>query len=199
MSFFDTAAIFNYHRQMIDACGPQSSLALGWKDRESQRSRFRALATIGELNNRSVLDVGCGYGDLLPYLAARCNRLNYTGVEQIPELLHEAIKRYGDHPEASFIHGDFTTMQLTPADYVFASGSLNYRSVDPEFIFKIITKFYGACRIAFAFNLLSDIVPNGMLVAYDPDEINAYCNKLCNNVKLLKGYAADDFTVFMYR
>lgn len=54
---------------MIRCYGAKSSLALGWRDHNSQLIRFEVLADIADLNGRSVLDVGCGYADLLPFLS----------------------------------------------------------------------------------------------------------------------------------
>ena len=195
----DPAAIINYHRMMVGTYGPQSSLALGWRDMESQLVRFEALAGIADMSECSVLDAGCGYGDLLPYLTARYGPLNYTGIEQIPEFLDEANKRHGDQEHAVFINGNFALIDLPKADYVLASGSLNYHSEDPDFIFRVIAKLYSACRRGFAFNLLRAIVPNGLLVAYNSEKIMACCRSLCPNVKLVSDYAEEDFTIYMLR
>jgi SAM-dependent methyltransferase len=198
-SLTDSVAIFNYHRGMINTHGRESSFALGWKDVESQQIRFKALAGIDDLSGCSALDAGCGYGDFLPYLSACYKGFAYTGMEQIPELLKEAVVRYGKWPAANFIQGNFNTTLLPAVDYVFASGSLNYRSADPEFIFKAIDKLYGACNYGFAFNLLNHIVPNGLLVAYDPAQIISYCSSICQEVKLIQDYDPNDFTVYMYK
>lgn len=195
----DSAAIFNYHRDMMKKHGPVSSFAQGWRNQESQLIRFGALATIADLSNCSILDVGCGYGDLLPYLSAIYANIKYTGIEQIPEFLDKAMGRYGNSQHTSFLYGNFTTMDLPVAEYVLASGSLNYRSSDPGFIFNAIDKLYTACKSGFAFNLLSEIIPNGLIVAYNPEQIFQYCSSLCPKVKLVRDYDPDDFTVYMYK
>lgn len=198
-SLNDSGAIFYYHREMIARHGPQSSYALGWRDAESQQVRFKVLAGVGDLNNHSVLDAGCGYGDLLPYLLALYPDLeNYTGVEQIPELYDEAIKRYGEMPNVNFISGNFTSRHLPEADYVLASGSLNYSSQDPDFIFKVISKIFATSKIGLAFNLLSQMPVKGLLVAYEPEMILNYCRTLSSNVVLIDDYAEEDFTVYLY-
>jgi len=184
---------------MINTHGRESSFALGWKDIESQQVRFKTLAGIADLSGRSVLDAGCGYGDLLPYFSALYKNVTYIGIEQIPELLKEAILRYGMRPAATFIQGNFTTTKLPAVDYVFASGSLNYRSADPDFIFRAIDKLYEACSYGVAFNLLNYIVPNGLLVAYHPGQVISYCSSICPEVKLIQDYDPNDFTVYMYK
>lgn len=198
-SLDDSAAIFSYHQDMISSHGADSPLALGWLDRQSQMSRFEVLAGIADLSDHSVLDAGCGYGDLLPFLNQRFSGITYTGIEQMPELLAEALKRHAGEINCHFISGNFVVMQLPQVDYVFASGSLNYRSTDPRFIYKIIEKLYKACRIGLAFNLLCKIPDNGLLVAYDPVHILDHCRSLCNDVELVTGYAEEDLTVYMRR
>jgi len=42
-----------------------------WGGEESQKQRFDVLLSIGDLNGKSVLDVGCGFGDLYGYLRQR--------------------------------------------------------------------------------------------------------------------------------
>lgn len=196
----DSEAIVNYHRSMISAFGQQSSHALGWRDTQSQLIRFKVLAGIADLNNRSVLDAGSGHSDLLPYLQQMFPALgDYCGVEQIPELLRVAIRRFGHLPAVSFVPGNFITDDLPVMDFVIASGSLNYASADAGFIYKAIAKLYDSCNIGLGFNLLRDIPVNGLLATYDPEDIVSFCKTLSENVVLICDYDDEDFTVFMYR
>lgn len=196
----DSSRIFKYHREMMDQHGPTSSYALGWRDEESQQVRFKALAGIADLNSRSVLDAGCGYGDLLPFLLQLYPGLaSYCGIEQIPELIDIAAQRHSGSRIAHFISGNFMTRQLPAADYVFASGSLNYKSDDPRFIYIAIARLFAACKMGLGFNLLRDVPDGDLLAAYDSEEIVAYCNSLSENVVLVDDYAEEDLTVWMYR
>jgi len=198
-SLSDSVSIFNYHRDMIALHGNHSTYALGWRDKESQTVRFKTLAEIADLNNHSVLDAGCGYGDLYNYLKELYPALGcYCGIDQIPELLDEAMRRCSGTTGTSFISGNFMTRRLPLMDYVLACGSLNYSSTDPHFIYKAISRLYNSCTVGFAFNVLSKITPNGMLVAYQPEDIRHYCLTLSRKVILKNDYADDDFTIFMY-
>src|SRR6185436_17431608 len=44
---------------------------LGFRTRSSQVKRFEALLALGDFDGATVLDVGCGFGDLLAWLRAR--------------------------------------------------------------------------------------------------------------------------------
>ena len=195
----DTAAVFRYHRDRIQEFGAGSPGALGWHP-EGQQVRFRTLAQIGDLAHHSVLDVGCGYADLYPYLRQRFAGVQYTGIEQMPELLDVARARYLHAPGVVLRRDDFLRAPLPRSDYVLASGALNYRHRHPQFIYQAIEKLFASCRLGLGFNLLSAEQPsNGSLLAYDPAAIKAFCETLAPRVVLLDGYWEGDFTVFMYR
>jgi SAM-dependent methyltransferase len=195
----DNAAVFRYHRQRIREYGPGSPGALGWQP-DGQQIRFEILAQIGDLAHCSVLDVGCGYADLYPFLKQRFAGVQYHGIEQMPELLDLARARYGHAPGVTLATGDFLREPLPLSDYVLASGSLNYRQRNPRFIYEAIEKLYGSCRRGLGFNLLSwEPVDGGPLAAYDPAAIVAFCQTLAPAVRLAEGYRNGDFTVFMCR
>lgn len=198
-SLNDSGAVFRYHRDMAALHGADSSLALGWLTSQDQHIRFEALAGIADLNDNTVLDAGCGYGDLCAYLAERYDLAHYYGIEQIPELLDEASRRYWDVNDVTFISSNFLSMGLPVADFVFASGSLNYGSSDPGFIFKAITTLFEQCREGLAFNLLRSVPENGLLVAYEPQLILEHCRTLTDQVIVKTDYADEDFTLWLYR
>ena len=195
----DNAAVFRYHRQRIREYGAGSPGALGWQP-DGQQIRFEVLAQIGDLAHCSVLDVGCGYADLYPFLRQRFAGVQYWGIEQMPELLDLAQARYPGAPNMTLRTGDFLREALPLSDYVLASGSLNYRHRHPRFIYQAIEKLFGSCQRGLGFNLLCwEPVGGGPLAAYDPADIVAFCETLAPKVVLREGYRDGDFTVFMYR
>ncbi|MEO7744043.1 MAG: hypothetical protein ABIR98_13985 [Usitatibacter sp.] len=44
---------------------------LGLRSRASQEKRFEALHALGDFDGRSLLDLGCGFGDFLQFLRDR--------------------------------------------------------------------------------------------------------------------------------
>lgn len=199
-SLEDSAKIFRYHRDLIKFHGTDSPYALGWRNDHDQLVRFEALIQIADLNGKSILDAGCGYADLYPYLKQRFPGMGYyCGVEQIPELVNEAIRRYANLPDTNFLPRSFLHGNLPVKDYVFASGSLNYGSANPGFVFDAISRLYNACSSGLAFNLLKFMPADGTLVAYEPEDILAYCHTLSHHVVFKDDYAPEDFTIFMYR
>jgi len=185
---------------MIAGHGADSSFALGWRNRHDQQVRFEALAGIANLNGKSVMDAGCGYADLYSFLKERYPQMmHYLGVEQITELADKAILQYGHLSDTTFIVRNFLHAYLPVCDYVLASGSLNYGSSVDGFIYKTIEKLYSYCTIGLGFNLLRYMPVDGTLVAYDPNDILAFCKTLSPNVVLNTDYDEVDFTIFIYR
>ncbi len=199
MELIDTAAVFHFHKEQIKEFGAGSTGALGWTSSEAQIQRFEILAAIADLNEQTVLDAGCGYGDLSEFLHSRYPLRVYIGVEQIPELLDIAVQKYASLPETIFLQGDFTSAAIPVTDYILVCGSLNYRSSDPDFIYHAIEKLFGKCKKGLGFNLLSMVhIPHELIVAYHPSLIFDFCQKLTPHVILKDGYRDNDYTIFMY-
>jgi SAM-dependent methyltransferase len=204
MTVLDRAVILHYHRACLESHGRGSAAALGWKTERSQTARFEVLVEIGDLNGRSVLDVGCGHGDLRGFLAERAPEVVYLGLEHFEPFLEVATERYGDLPRTRFLLGDFTSAPLPEVDYVLASGALGYRSEEPDFATRAIDKLYASCRVALGFNALAHLPPRpdgkeSVLVAHDREALVAHCRRLAPRIVVRTGYFEDDFTVFLYR
>lgn len=200
MDFVDRSVIYRFHRERIEMFGEGTTSALGWKEDASQLARFEILAQIGDMSDLSVLDAGCGHGDLRGFLGDKYPKLRYAGIDQMEEFLDVAISRFGDLPDTTFYLGDCWTAELPNMDYVLACGLLAYRNSDPVFIYKMIDKLFNSSRLGLGFNLLKNVKdPEGILVNYDPQVILQYCRKLTPKVVLREGYAPDDFTIFMYQ
>ena len=129
--------------------------ALYWSDSKIQTLRFDYLLKIGIQSGDSLLDVGCGFGDLAHYIEAQGIAIQYTGIDLSPELIKEGQKRY---PNITLIEGDLFDLAPQPKsfDYVFLSGTLNRDlNDDGKYAYKTLKKMYETCRIGLAFNLLN--------------------------------------------
>lgn len=201
MNLIEKATVMHYHRHRIAEYMPGNVKALGWRGEHSQQARYAALARVGEIEGRSVLDAGCGHGDLKAYLDRHAGRFEYIGIDQMPEFIEEAHRRYRHHPATAFYQSDFAAAELPKVDYVFACGAMGYRCADPHFHFELIARLYAAAHRALAFNMLdvARFPAHPLLVGHDRNKVLAFCRMLAPRVELVDGYLDDDFTIFMYR
>jgi trans-aconitate methyltransferase len=188
-----------FYDPAIEGYGPHDVRALRWSEYEGQQERFRVLCEAGVTDGSSVLDVGCGFGDLYDYLRLNFSNVAYLGIDINPNMIDVARTKYA---QALFEVADFGTWDGKSRDYVLASGALsfkipNYRDV----YFGYIKKMFELARMAAAFNMLDSRahIDDETFATYDPYEIEAYCRGLTPRVELRNGYLRQDFTVYLYR
>ena len=201
MTLMEKATIIHYHRHRIGEYASGAVEALGWMGERSQTQRFAALSAAGDMNVSTVLDIGCGHGDLKGYLDGRFHGFSYIGIDQMPEFIAEARSLYGQRPGCYFSLADYTEQELPRADYVFASGVLSYRCEEANFYFSMIAKMYAVAGKALAFNMLdaAKFPAHPLLTGHDSEKVLAFCKTLSPDVRLVRGYLEDDFTVLMYK
>jgi cyclopropane fatty-acyl-phospholipid synthase-like methyltransferase len=172
---------------------------LGWKSTTSQQLRFEVLASAFNLNGASVLDVGCGYADFKTFLDKKYSKVSYTGIDLNPAFVHEAARRFASDTWASFIMGDFYSVDLTSVDYIFSCGALNYRNPDPDYHFNMIKKMWNTANNGIAFTSLDEetFPKHSLLVGHNKDQIMDFCKKLSYQSTLISGYCPDDFAIII--
>jgi SAM-dependent methyltransferase len=119
-------------------------LALGWSTQAHQEIRFAAAASL--IQGKSILDVGCGLGDLLTYLCETGRRPDsYQGIDILPEFVAEAGRRHKNEERVCFSEGNIFDSGLdTYADTVVALGLLNYRLKSEEENYAYVARFLEA-------------------------------------------------------
>lgn len=198
MNPIERATVLYFHRHRL-SLPPHK--ALGWRTPDSQQIRFAVLSEIGDCSGCSVLDVGCGHGDLKPFLDTRYAGIRYLGIDQQPEFLETARQRYAQQADTAFVQADITHAEFPEVDYVFASGALSYRSSERLYPQAVIAAMWRASRRGLAFNLLDAEVfaADEVLCGQHPQTVLDYCRGLHGSAELRQGYLPDDFTIFMRR
>ena len=176
--------------------------AVDWGNIESQRLRFKVLAEVGKLNNTSLLDVGCGMGDLYGWLKEENIATQYRGIDITPEMTTVAKKRFpgGDFSVENMLES--TQISGQRYDFIIASGIFYLRQNAPvEYLQTMVATMFKAARIAVAFNSLSTwFEPKDAGEFYaDPLQTVQFCRTLTPWVCLRHDYHPRDFTVFLYR
>lgn len=201
MNLLERATIIHFHRHRIEAFGRDDVMSLGWRNADSQQKRFEVIASLADFNRSTVLDVGCGRGDLKAFLDGRFNDVAYMGIDQMPEFIADANARYTNGTPCRFYEGDFTTAAFPRVDYVVASGALGYRTDDADFLFDMICRLFASSARATIFNVLDaqHFPDHPLLMGRDCDEVIAYCRMLSPHIEVVRGYLPDDMTVCISR
>lgn len=194
----DRAEVSHYFHENLRQYGydPRS---LGWIP-GTQEARFRVLTAIGDLEGCSVLDVGCGFGDLYEYLRRNGIDVDYTGVDLSQDFVEIARQR---HPDATFIAADFEEARVgRDFDWAFESGVFNYKVSGHEFfVGNMIRKMFRSAVKGIAIDFLNHrggFFSTG-LYHPRPADIYAFCNKLSHRVTLRCDYKPTEFCVYVYR
>lgn len=176
--------------------------ALGWRDEVQQQLRFDVIADgLHDIANASVLDLGCGFGDLYRYLAGRAAGLQYVGCDISPDVLQVARER---HPQLRFDLRDILDEPYPDRsfDYVVASGIFNHRIEDNEgYLERTLGAAFRISARAIAANMTTDQVDykDDRLHYFSPEQVLRFCRSLSRRVALRHDYPLFEFTVFVYR
>ncbi|RTZ66446.1 MAG: SAM-dependent methyltransferase [Aquificaceae bacterium] len=178
--------------------------ALLWSSKEVQELRFEKLLNIGIQTGDSVLDVGCGFGDLSAYLLKQgIKDVDYCGIDLSAKLLETGRIHY---PAIILQQGDLFDYnpENKSVDYVMLSGTLNNKlGDDGAYALQVIERMFASCRKGIAFNLLDarDEWTAGRwdLQSFHPDVLKEFLSGLSTRVEILDDYLQNDFTVLVWR
>lgn len=182
-----------------------SALGVDWNSPESQELRFRQLLRVrGDEASCSLLDYGCGYGELAHLLVGRGESVEYRGFDISERMIELARVHNPDRAVCRFSHrpGD-----LEPADYVVASGVFNLRlDIDEAtweaYVLETLDTLAGLGRRGFSFNLLTSwsdaerMRPD--LFYADPTRFFEHCKRrYSRHVALLHDYGLYEWTMLV--
>lgn len=193
----DVRAIVRAYSDRYARCGV-SAETLGWGRKDRRRLRFEVLCSLWALDGASVLDFGCGFGDLCGYLRETRTGVQYLGLDINAELV-EVARRL--QPSGRFDVANLLDDGPRPEmDYVFASGVFNDRIGDNwAFIERAFEAFNRVARNGFAANFLSAKVDYRYPDAYyaEPADVLNLCYRYSRNVVLRNDCMPFEFTVFV--
>ena len=179
---------------------------LGWGSEEQQRHRFAQVFRATALEEKSVLDIGCGFGDFLSSCeGARCRLGHYTGWDINPDLIAEAQQQ---HPRSTFAVLNLAEQkELEPvAEVGVMLGVLNLNFKDDydnlSFSKMMIKKAFSAVSETLIVDFLSlycipDYPKEDFVFYHDPCEMLAFVLELTPNVRLIHDYEAIPQKEFM--
>ncbi|MBX4201478.1 methyltransferase domain-containing protein [Candidatus Saccharibacteria bacterium] len=199
MSLFNQRYIKEDYDAGLKTYGPGPK-ALLWWDYRSMAIRFRELVMDVPIEGKTILDAGCGMGDLLPFLYAKSTDFDYLGVDRSKDFIEIAKKRYEGH---RFKVGDPFNNRIGMFDVVLSSGVMNGNADGWLKKRKImISDLFDQTGEVLAFNMAGGLKPirHDSLIAYaDAQEIFDYCKTLSSRVVLRAHYLQKDFAIVMYK
>ena len=189
-------------RVVLYGAGVQS---VDWKSRAAQYNRFRELLKVADFSaSFSIIDYGCGDGELVRFLQTVNADFQYFGFDVSPQMVETARREFAASKNCLFS----TRLEDFPAaDYIVASGvfNLKFDASDEdwkEYIEATIAEMKALSYKGFAFNALtaySDVeLRRADLFYADPLYWFDFCKRNVSRfVSLLHDYPEYDFTIIV--
>ncbi|HAA11342.1 MAG TPA: hypothetical protein DCE41_06410 [Cytophagales bacterium] len=199
MDPIDLATLVAFHQSHQEK--PTSAGKAGWSSEEAQQLRFTILERLGDWEDASILDVGCGLGDFWKFISARYQPTIYKGVDILPNFISQAQELNKDEERVTFSCGDYMQQDLLAMDYVVACGALSYPTSVPDHPYSAIGRLWSLCNKGLGFNLLKTQKTDRerYLRTYHPEEVMEFCQGISPKTEMIDSYSPDDFTVLMHR
>ena len=179
-----------------------TSKALRWRSHSSQEIVLENTISDIDFEGKSVLDVGCGFGDILPYIEQKTNKFEYLGIDITPEFISEARKKY---PGYAFIEGDWMEL-FNKHDVVICSGVLNNNVECDQYQYReeAISLMIDNAREVLAFNMAGGHPQPQNKRSYkvyyvDSLKILRFCFQKTSKIIFRHHYRNKDFTVAMFK
>ncbi|MEA3641068.1 MAG: class I SAM-dependent methyltransferase [Lamprobacter sp.] len=183
----------SFYRHALARYG-ENAEGVHWRSTESQQIRFAVLRDLlpRDLSRVSLVDVGCGLGDLHAFLSSR-NDLprQYIGLDAVEVMVERARARTG----CAILHADVLSDPLPEADWYLSSGAMALLTEDETGLF--IRRCLSASRQGLVFNLLKGNHQSFTFNYLMPETIEAWAIEMDVDLKIVEGYLSGDFSVAM--
>jgi SAM-dependent methyltransferase len=196
--------VSDYYSKKIGEHGP-GYLGVDWNSKESQYLRFEQLCRVIEPGKFSILDYGCGYGELINFLKAESRfNFNYTGYDISPQMIKAATGAFKNTAGTEFV----SALHDKKFDYTVASGIFNVKldlagnETWLKYILETLQQFNDISIKGFSFNALTVYSDKEYMKDYlyyaDPGFLFDHCMKnFSRNVALLHDYKLYEFTIIV--
>lgn len=185
-----------------------SPKSLGWGLKNQQITRFNYSTKYLNLNNSSILDIGCGFGDFYEYLIKNKVKLNsYTGIDINNNFIEICKKKF---PNTSFEIKDMFSLGKKKYDYIFAFGvfSLKFKGINnlkliKDFVNKSEYNFKKGLVINYISNQQGSIKPESFVKTFKSNTLmNLFYDKYTNNISFFRSKTKIPFyeeTLVLYK
>ena len=190
----------DYYSKLLHLHGDRPE-ALRWSPK-GQVARYDALCRLSpDINGSSVIDYGCGKGDLYDYMLNRGLSTMYTGIDITPELIELAGRK---HPDCGFMVHDIEDGPLGGEyDFGFICGVFNNKIEGAtESLYNCTGLLFEHIKVGMAVNALSAHTLNKSfeLNYIDPDHLLRYAKaEITSNAELRLDLVDGDVFLYLYR
>lgn len=199
MEFDDQIRIAAYYDRLVDRYGhdPRACDASG---RASLKVRYRVLSEVMNLSGKSVLEVGCGFGDLGAYLRQKYEGVQYTGVDISSRMIEE-----GQKANPGLLLYQANVLEMDPSqqfDVVLAQGIFYLLGNNAEAkMHRLIEEIFSLARQAVAFSAISTWARQKDSTEFyaDPIKLLDWCRRLTPWLVLRHDYHPGDVTMYLYK
>jgi SAM-dependent methyltransferase len=173
------------------------------KGRQNERFAIHASAMHGR--GFSVLDFGCGFGDLKTFLDGRFEGVSYTGVDLMADFIQECQIIHG--AGADFRQISSVTDIVQQFDYVIVCGTFNTLYADTrekhwEGVRAILRHLFALTRRVLSFDFMTDAVDYQAAGAFHLSPLEAYrfaSQELSPRAVLNQSYMPYEYAVATYK
>ena len=196
------AEIYNHYKDNFDK-GLSNDKILDWENRDCQYARFAVLKDVivqNGFNGAALFDVGCGLADLFDYLSSNGIRMNYTGIDILPQMITLAKQQ---HPDLRLLTGDIFADDIFSEqfDIVYSSGIFNIDlGNNYDFLQNAVKRFISLSKRFVVFNLLADtsLDKESGYFYFNKDKVAALLQQIgIEDYRIITGYLHNDMSVII--
>jgi SAM-dependent methyltransferase len=192
--------IERYNQRLAEFGDDIRTLSSGTEHRRNLR--YQVLCEVGLRDGVSVLDLGCGFGDLVRYMRDRGLDVEYEGCDINPSLIEIAQRKY---PDETFFVADIQNDRLKRSyDFVLSSSAFNNIMEDEDqyvYAESIISRAFALSREGVAIDFMTNYVDfkaeGGFY--YSPEHLFRAAKKLTKRVCLRHDYPLFEFCLYLYK
>jgi trans-aconitate methyltransferase len=189
-------SILNHYNQLFKKYG-QNSKALGWINGR-QSIRFGIVKDIGDFNNSTVLDVGCGFGDFYSYLKFRKIKCKYQGIDINSDFVEIAKKI---NPDGFFQVIDLQKKKMSQKfDWVVATGITNHAVSYPH-LKNMLKEMFCIAKKGVVMDFISTYVDykEKDIFYSSPEKVFKFAKTLTQRIALRHDYMPYEFCLYLYK
>lgn len=199
MKRVDTRDVRKHYQELFRKYGSEDVRSVHWNSDESQFQRFMILCQLGNMNDCSVLDAGCGLGDFAPVLLERYPTASYTGLDLSPDFIAHCKESY---PEHEFLCADLLQPLPQSYDWIVASGTFGY-AIDNyyQLYYDCIKQLFDYAHKGVAVNLLNARKhdPDPLYATFDPLDVHQFAMEISDRFILRQDYNDHDLCLYLYK